>query len=138
MCQTDSDIPAHPILFVSSEGQAGVIAAGLLEALQLIIAIPFWFDCLKFSGNGQLQQMQRVVPFLDRELRHDEPNIDLLRQELNRLLDLLPAESPLLKLHQSVSRLSVLHAAIGTEGPFETLFNSFTADDNPMWKGAVE
>lgn len=56
---------AGSLLYVSSEGEAGVIAGSLAEGLQMMIALPHWRDCLKFSGGGRLEEMrkaQRVLP----------------------------------------------------------------------------
>jgi hypothetical protein len=41
-----------PVLYVSSEGRAGIIAATFEEFIQLIVACPYWLDILKFSGGG--------------------------------------------------------------------------------------
>src|SRR4051794_13606612 len=40
------------LFYVSSEGQAGTIARSLEEGLQMMISLPYWRDCLKFSGGG--------------------------------------------------------------------------------------
>src|SRR5690242_19224712 len=37
------------LLYVTSEGGAGVIAASLMEGLQLMVAFPYWNSLLKFS-----------------------------------------------------------------------------------------
>lgn len=43
---------ARPVLYASSEGQAGLIGHSLAEALEAMIGLPSWQDCLKFSGGG--------------------------------------------------------------------------------------
>jgi len=48
--------PTQRVLYVSSDGQAGIIAADFEELFQLIVACPYWHDVLKFSGNGQLDE----------------------------------------------------------------------------------
>src|SRR5262249_48030483 len=47
-------LPDQRILYVSSEGEAGVIASDFNAFLQLIVAHPYWQDLLKFSGGGKL------------------------------------------------------------------------------------
>jgi hypothetical protein len=36
----------QPVLYASSEGEAGVIAPSLPEALAVLIGLPHWRDCL--------------------------------------------------------------------------------------------
>jgi hypothetical protein len=45
--------PAQRVLYVSSEGQAGIIAADFEEFIQLIVACPCWHDILKYSANAR-------------------------------------------------------------------------------------
>src|SRR5262249_44728443 len=40
------------VVYVSSEGEAGVIAADFKAFIQLIVVYPYWHDILKFSGGG--------------------------------------------------------------------------------------
>src|SRR5262245_8683491 len=54
--------PNGSVLYASSEGQAGLIAADLTEALELIVFVPYWRDCLKFSAGGDLDEMRRAAP----------------------------------------------------------------------------
>ena len=124
----------RPVLFVSSEGQAGQIAGTLAEAIQLMIAFPYWRDCLKFSGEGSLEQMKRAVPYLEKELHEDEPGIDELREELFTGLGLTYPVDALENLHRGLSD-SVFHvhvfSADGAE--FGDLFGDFTVENNPLW-----
>lgn len=39
----------RPVLYASSEGQAGLIADGLREAVELVVGLPHWHDCLTFA-----------------------------------------------------------------------------------------
>ena len=123
------------VVYVSSEGRAGCIAASLDEFLQLLVAHPYWQDLLKFSAAGQLQEMQRVAPYLEESLQDDEPDADDIREELLASLGLAEGEAHIARLHQTVTALSgkvVIKAEDGSH--YENLFNRFRVDDNPMWK----
>jgi hypothetical protein len=124
------------ILYVTSEGKAGIVAASLAEFLQLVIAYPNWVDLLKFSGGGQLGEMERVAPYLEREFRGDDSNIQMHRDAVMNELSLDPAPSPISALHHAVATqgkgISVL-APDGSE--CGGLFGSFVVEDNPMWRG---
>lgn len=123
------------ILYVSSEGQAGVIAASLTEFLQLVLAHPNWLDLLKFSGGGRLSEMERVAPYLDREFLDDEPDADASRNLVAKALCLAPGLSQISKLHHAVT---VLGNGITVHVPdawqCDGLFGSFVVENNPMWR----
>src|SRR5579859_4025615 len=69
------DSPARPLLYASSEGHAGILARALSIGLAIIIDLPYWRDCLKFSGNGQLAEMRRVVPLAESDMRAENPQV---------------------------------------------------------------
>ena len=124
----------RPVLFISSEGKAGQIAGTLAEAMQLMIAYPYWRDCLKFSGGGSLEQMKRAVPYLERDLHEDEPAIDELREELFTGLDLTYPVDALENLHRELSdSVSHVHVFSADGSGLEDLFGDFTVEDNPLW-----
>jgi hypothetical protein len=109
--------PSQRVLFVSSEGQAGIIADDLEAFIQLIVAYPYWHSILSFSGNGQLAEMRRA---------------EVLREmfSLAEPADLLDA------LHHAVSTSDVVvRPPDGT--PFTTLFGKFTIDNNPFLRDAT-
>ena len=131
----DGEGEDRSVLFVSSEGQAGLIAATLAEALQLIIALPYWRDCLKFSVGGNLEEMQRVVPYLEREIHEDTPDIDTVRKKLFQELNLVEPVSALEKLHDHLLDDSISFQVLGKDGsPFSDLFGRFVVEDNPRWR----
>lgn len=39
----------RPVLYASSEGQAGLVANNLCEAVELVVGLPHWHDCLTFA-----------------------------------------------------------------------------------------
>ncbi|WP_143707339.1 hypothetical protein [Uliginosibacterium sp. TH139] len=125
------------VLYVSSEGQAGVVAASLTEFLQLIVAYPNWLDLLKFSGGGRFDEMERAAPFIDQDAADDIPNIEVSRSTVIHGLSLPPAPSPISALHHAVTVLGrgvAVHAPDGSE--CEGLFGSFVVENNRMWCNA--
>src|SRR5437899_1023249 len=47
----------RPVVFASSEGEGGLLADDLADALEIIIGLE-WQDCLSFSGSGDVEVMQ--------------------------------------------------------------------------------
>ena len=128
--------PAGRVLYVSSEGQAGIIAADFGAFFQLIVACPYWHDILKFSGNGQLAETQRAALALEVTL-DDGDEVDESRDVLRSTFALAEPADPVGALHQAVSGSNVVVRAPDGE-PCTTLFNKFTIDHNPMLRDAVE
>jgi hypothetical protein len=121
------------ILYVTSEGQAGIVAMSPREFLQLIVTYPYWFDLLKFSGNGNINEMQRAVPYLDVE------------QDDRETANAQNTVSVGLRIGKNPSAVQALHGAVSSGGEdvevlaadgnhFGSLFNKFTVDSNPMWR----
>src|SRR4051812_23683955 len=52
-------LPAQNVLYVSSEGRAGIIAGTFEAFVQLVVARPYWLDILKFSAGGDPHEMRR-------------------------------------------------------------------------------
>jgi hypothetical protein len=126
------------LIHITSEGQAGVIARDLAEGIALMVSYPYWRDLLKFSGGGQLNEMRRVVPFLEREMHEDYPEIDEHRTLLREKLSLGETGDAIHLLHRAVAKLGqgiVVVAPDGTE--FESLFNTFTVDSIPTWRQGI-
>ncbi|KKJ93843.1 hypothetical protein [Micromonospora sp. HK10] len=128
---------ARPVIFATSEGQAGLIAASLAEAVELIVAVPYWQDCLKFSGGGSLDEMRLAAARLEHDLRQDCPQAGQQREPLRRELGLpqTPVEDLLARLHESVARTEPDFVLLGPDGDrYESLFNTFRVSDNPAWR----
>ena len=132
-------LPARPMLYASSEGQAGILARSLEEGLSLLIDLPFWQDCLKFSGGGQLAEMRRVLPLAESDLVAENPQIAFSRQALRALLGLSPLPDPVQALYASVTELTPAYSVCGSDGsPFDSLFNTFTVMSNYEWRKSLE
>ena len=126
---------AGRLLYVDSEGQAGIIADSLSMGIQMMIAFPYWRDCLKFSGGGNIEEMRKAQTRLESDLRRRRPDIEDARCELYRAFGLAAPSSPLETLHRVVSEsANTKVVAASDRWPFEPLFNTFVVDDNPTWK----
>lgn len=137
ICQS-SKISGRPLLYVSSEGQAGVVARNLEEWLSTMVAIPHWHDCLKFSGGGKLEEMRRVLPFSEAEALQDSPQLESIRKKLRARLELPLLTDPVHSLFMAVTELSPIFPVLGSDGtPFDGLFNKFTVLSNPTWRRQI-
>ncbi|MCG8925020.1 hypothetical protein, partial [Lentzea sp. CC55] len=63
----------RPLLYASSEEQAGLIGQSLAAALEIMIGLPSWHDCLSFSGAGDLAAMRTTAEHLGRDELDHEP-----------------------------------------------------------------
>jgi hypothetical protein len=118
------------VLYVTSEGAAGIVAADLAEFIGLVAACPYWHDLLKFSGNGKLDEMRRAAAVLEAGTVGDT-GLDEARALLKSELRLPEPADPVRSLHRAVSSSDVI--VRGLDGsPFESLFNSLIIDENRM------
>lgn len=128
-------LPSQNVLYVSSEGRAGIIAEDFEAFVQLVIARPYWLDILKFSAGGDLAEMRRAADALEATL-DDEDDINEAREEIRGGLDLPEADDPVGALYEAVAASdAVVRATDGS--PFTTLFNRFSIDSNPMLRNAA-
>ncbi len=134
LCQSKT-LPTRPMLYASSEGQAGIIARSLERGLSIIIDLSYWHDCLKFSSGGQLAEMRRVVPLAESELLEDSPAIAASRQAMRKLFGLSQGLDLVQELHEAVTELSPLYSVCGPDGwQFEPLFGRYTVMSNGAWR----
>lgn len=128
----DGAIERRPILYASSEGQAGCLAFSLAELLGLMTALPRWHDLLKFSANGNLDEMRKTA----RLIGQDDPDDEEQPEAAQRLIETLALPvlaDPVKLLHDGV-HASVCNV-IGEDGsPYQSLFGHFKSGDNPFWK----
>jgi hypothetical protein len=127
----------RPVLYASSEGQAGVIGRSLTEALEIMIGLPSWSDCLKFSGGGDLATMRSAAEHLRRDELEEQPDLDAQRARLVEALSLDRATVPVLlaRLRDAVAGTTpdfVLTTDTGEE--HESLFGPWSPDRNPSWR----
>ena len=86
---------AEGLLYVDSEGQAGTIADSLAAGVQMMVALPYWRDCLKFSGGGDIREMQKAQVRLESDLRQRWSDIEMVRRALYRAFDLVGGRMPM-------------------------------------------
>jgi hypothetical protein len=128
--QPPSGAPA--LLYISSEGEAGAIADSLPAAVSILIALPYWRDCLKFSAGGRLDEMRRARDYFEADLRARRPDIDLDRERLYRALGVTAPEAPLEALHAAVSASASRQVVSPRDrNPFDSLFNKFAVPRRP-------
>lgn len=128
-------LPSQNVLYVSSEGRAGIIAGSFEAFIQLVVARPYWLDILKFSAGGDLQEMRRAADALEATL-DDADDVNEAREEIRCALDLPGPDDPVGALYEAVAASDAIVRA--TDGsPFTTLFNRFNIDNNPMLRNAA-
>lgn len=128
-------LPSQTVLYVSSEGRAGIIAKSFEAFIQLVLARPYWRDILKFSGGGDLAEMRRAADALEATL-DDEDEVNEAREDIRGALALPGADDPVGALYEAVAASDAIVRA--TDGcPFTTLFNRFSIDNNPTLRNAA-
>ncbi|MBR0970018.1 MULTISPECIES: hypothetical protein [Bradyrhizobium] len=128
-------LPSQNVLYVSSEGRAGIIAEDFEAWVQLVVARPYWLDILKFSTGGDLAEMRRAADALEATL-DDEDDVNEAREEIRSALDLPEVNDPVGALYDAVAASDAIVRA--TDGsPFTTLFNRFSIDNSPMRRNAA-
>ncbi|GGN86821.1 hypothetical protein GCM10011579_079040 [Streptomyces albiflavescens] len=95
----------RPVIFGNSEGEGGLIADDLADALEIIIGLG-WQDCLRFSGGGDVEVMQASAQHLERHLSRDNPEIAEERARVAAVLSLrvLPVADLVIRLQAAASR----------------------------------
>ncbi|KAB1982840.1 hypothetical protein [Streptomyces triticiradicis] len=128
---------ARPVLYASSEGQAGLIGQSLAEALEIMIGLPSWHDCLGFSGSGDLEVMRTTAAHLGRDELSDKPGMGADRVRLAAALNLKPEAVPVLlaRLHAAVSATEPdFVLTVETDDEYESLFGPWLPSRNPAWR----
>lgn len=124
------------ILFVDSEGSGGIIAPDLESLILLLVCHPYWRDLLKFSGGGSLAEMRRVLPFAERDYYEETPEARELGVMIRARLGLPHTTDVVDMLHASVSSSPGRLTLAAPDGSrFASLFNRFTVDNEPSWRG---
>ncbi|WP_245427535.1 hypothetical protein [Bradyrhizobium sp. MOS003] len=95
-------LPPQNVLYVSSEGRAGIIADTFEAFVQLVVARPYWLDILRFSGGGDLAEMRRAAEALEATL-DDEDEINEARKEIRKSLDLDEPDDPIGALYAAIA-----------------------------------
>lgn len=126
------------VVYTSPEGEGGLIADSLGDALAVIVGLPGWQDCLRFSGGGSLTAMRAAAAYLENDLRRVEPHLTARRARLAEALslDLPPVHLLLARLRDAVARTTPAYVLKTARGDTCTsLFGRLTPADNPGWSG---
>jgi hypothetical protein len=95
----------RPVVFASSEGEGGLLADDLADALEIIIGLG-WQDCLSFSGGGDVEVMQISAHHLERSRDKYNPDIDNEAAQVATALSLrlVPVTDLVIRLHAAASK----------------------------------
>jgi hypothetical protein len=108
------------VLYVSSEGAAGIVGGDLEAFIALAVACPYWNDVLMFSANGNLDEMRRAASVLELKIVDDE-EMEEATAFLKAELGLPDLTDPVGTLHRVVSGSNLI--VRGPDGsPFGGLF----------------
>ncbi len=125
----------RPLIYASSEGQGGLLADDLAAALEIIIGLEWW-DCLSFSGGGDVEVMQRSAQHLARARYKDNPDVDdeaaLVAAAL--ALRVVPVADLVVRLHAAASKTGPGHVVVDGDGQaFGPLFGEHTEPRHGGW-----
>jgi hypothetical protein len=126
----DGAVKERPILYGTSEGQAGRVAASLQEFLAIMMTTPSWSDLLKYSDNGNLAEMRKAALRLEPQFIIDYPDFLNARNRIRSALQIPQISDPIKTLHERIHATDcTLVAKDGWQ--YESLFGSFTIADTP-------
>jgi hypothetical protein len=98
--------PEGRVPYVSSEGQAGVIAANAVELMTLLIVCPYWRTLVAQAGGGTFDALWRAAPAIeDAFLEDDAPENDDHRSLLRARLRLSDPRGAIRALHRAMTEL---------------------------------
>ncbi|MFF5898961.1 hypothetical protein ACFY8O_23985 [Streptomyces argenteolus] len=107
----------RPVVFASSDGEAGLIADDLTEALEIIIGLE-WRDCLSFSRGGDVEVMQNAAQHLKRDRERHNPDIGNEAAQVAAALSLriMPVTDLIIRLHAAASKTEPDYVVTDDEG----------------------
>ncbi|QPC48242.1 hypothetical protein [Mangrovibacillus cuniculi] len=77
-----------PVIFVGSEGEAGVVSNNLQEFLWFVATCPYFYhDLMRFAGNKNQEEMVEAWGFLKKEVEEDILNLDEIIDAMQDCLD---------------------------------------------------
>ncbi|MFE2067770.1 hypothetical protein ACFXDH_36260 [Streptomyces sp. NPDC059467] len=107
--------PDGSLLYADSEGSAGIMGSSVDEALEIVIGLPGWRDCLRLTPADGEEVILAHVAEIEDEMR-EYHGIDTERAELRAALG-LPDRSP-------VELVGMLHTALLRTEPDFLLLNA--------------
>ncbi|MEU7965648.1 hypothetical protein AB0D09_19575 [Streptomyces sp. NPDC049097] len=126
----------RPVVFASSEGEGGLLADDLADALEIIIGLE-WHDCLSFSGGGDVEVMQISAQHLERSREKYNPDIGNEAAQVAAALSLriVPVSDLVIRLHAAASK-TVPDYVVADEDrqAFDPLFGEFVEPRHGGWR----
>ncbi|MFG2297683.1 hypothetical protein [Streptomyces sp. NPDC048603] len=107
----------RPVVYASSEGEGGLLADDLADALEIIIELE-WRDCLSFSGGGDAEVMQVSAQHLERTRDKHNPDIDSEAAQVAEALSLriAPVTDLVIRLQAAASKTEPDYVVTDQEG----------------------
>jgi len=98
--------PQRHVLLLTSEGQAGIVAASLQEWFELLVAHPYW-EQIAARSEGDLVSMRKILEDegedFEATMLDDNPEIEDFRPVLRSRLGLGIPEDPCGLLHRALT-----------------------------------
>ena len=134
----NGELENNPVIYISSEGDAGKVGGDFEEFLAVMVTCPYWLDLLKFSGNGQMSEMIKTLPFLNDEILEDFPEIENVKGKVIFELSIKKISDPVETLHKSIVSDPQISVFSLKGDKYGSLFNSFVVTDNPLWRNKIQ
>ncbi|MFD3470680.1 hypothetical protein ACFWWM_30825 [Streptomyces sp. NPDC058682] len=126
----------RPVVFASSEGEGGLLADDLADALEIIIGLE-WRDCLSFSGGGDVEVMRISAQHLARSRRKHNPDIDNEAAQVAAALSLrvVPIADLVIRLHAAASKTEPDYVVTDDDGQvFDSPFGEHVEPRHGGWR----
>ncbi|MGW4464298.1 hypothetical protein [Micromonospora sp. NBC_01796] len=110
----------RPVVYAGSEGEGGLIAIGLADALAAVIELPSLHDALSLPyGTDGGAALRERLDEAEREIREDWPDLDAQRARLRDALHLPPPDGVLERLHAAAADHAYL--PVSEHGTYEPM-----------------
>jgi hypothetical protein len=90
-------------LHIDTTGQVAPLGERLIDALAILVALPYWHQLFADCPSGDLQAMRALAEELEREVCEDLPALPAAREELRGFLELPALADPVQRLHELAS-----------------------------------
>ncbi len=119
------------VVFTSSEGEGGLIADDLADALEITIGLA-WQDCLGFSSGGDVDGMQVSAQHLERSSARGDPEIAMERAQA---AEAVPVADLVVRLHEAASRTEPDYVVTTEDGQaHDSPFGEYSEPRHGGWR----
>ncbi|GIE81823.1 hypothetical protein Aph02nite_77730 [Actinoplanes philippinensis] len=95
---------ARPVLYVGSEGEGGLVAGSLRDALALVVGVSSLHDATTFPAEqNDGRDLRTFLDRADEEIRDNQPDLDTNRDLLRGALGLPSVDDTLLRALQAAA-----------------------------------